>query len=133
MKIMIDANVVISGFILPDSRIANMIKHIIKYNNLFLCRYVVNEVVDVFTKKFKKEPKEIVDYMNRISVEILHLDSFNLSNYPTMPDPDDIEVLANAIEFNVDILITGDKDFDEVKIDKPRIMKPREYMDEYMI
>jgi predicted nucleic acid-binding protein len=52
--------------------------------------------------------------------------------YPQIRDKDDILLLASAIETNADIFITGDKDFDEIKIIKPKIMKPREYIDEYM-
>jgi predicted nucleic acid-binding protein len=40
--------------------------------------------------------------------------------------------LAFAIEANIDVLITGDKDFDEIRIQKPKIMKARNYIDEYM-
>jgi predicted nucleic acid-binding protein len=40
--------------------------------------------------------------------------------------------LAAAIESNVDILITGDKDFDEIIIDRPKIMKPGKFVDEYI-
>jgi predicted nucleic acid-binding protein len=39
---------------------------------------------------------------------------------------------AAAIESNADILITGDKDFDEITIDRPMIMKPRKFADEYI-
>jgi predicted nucleic acid-binding protein len=56
----------------------------------------------------------------------------NTSLYPKIRDIDDFPVLVAAIESNVDILITGDKDFDEIKIDRPRIMKPRKFADEYM-
>jgi predicted nucleic acid-binding protein len=56
--------------------------------------------------------------------------------YPQVRDKDDIPLLASAIEAEAeaeaDIFITGDKDFDEIKITKPRIMKPRNYIEEYM-
>ena len=47
-------------------------------------------------------------------------------------DVDDIPLLAYAIETKVNILITGDKDFDEVMIKIPQIMNPREYTEKYM-
>jgi len=52
--------------------------------------------------------------------------------YPNIRDIDDLPVLANAIESKVDVLITGDKDFDDVIIDIPKIMKPREYIEKHM-
>ncbi len=47
-------------------------------------------------------------------------------------DPKDYPVLYTAIAEGVDILITGDKDFAEVDIDRPEIMTPAEFMTEYL-
>ncbi len=33
---------------------------------------------------------------------------------------------------DVNILITGDKDFDEVEIEKPEIMSPYEFVEKYL-
>ena len=52
--------------------------------------------------------------------------------YPDIRDMDDLPVLANAMESNIDLLVTGDKDFDDIIIEKPKIMKPRKYTDEYI-
>ena len=46
-------------------------------------------------------------------------------------DKDDEKVLYSAILADVDILITGDKDFEEIKIGKPEILKPVEYIRKY--
>jgi predicted nucleic acid-binding protein len=40
--------------------------------------------------------------------------------------------LAHAIESKVDILITGDKDFDDIIIETPKILKPRQYIEKYL-
>ena len=37
-----------------------------------------------------------------------------------------------AIVEDIDILITGDKDFSDIDIEKPEIMTPAEFMEEYM-
>ena len=44
-----------------------------------------------------------------------------------------VMVDENAIEAKVDILITGDKDFDDLNLEKPKILKPRKYIDEYIV
>jgi AbrB family looped-hinge helix DNA binding protein len=59
-------------------------------------------------------------------------DSVLFKEYPNIRDIDDLPVLANAIESEVDLLITGDKDFEDVIIEKPRIMKHREYITKYI-
>jgi predicted nucleic acid-binding protein len=36
------------------------------------------------------------------------------------------------METDADVFITGDKDFDNIKITRPKIMKPKDYIEEYM-
>jgi predicted nucleic acid-binding protein len=55
-----------------------------------------------------------------------------LSKYPKVRDPKDIPVLAFAIEGQADIFLTGDKDFEDIKLDKPRIMTPKEFEAEFL-
>lgn len=40
-------------------------------------------------------------------------------------------VLHTAIIADVDILITGDKDFEDIKIERPEIMTPKEFLEKY--
>ena len=37
----------------------------------------------------------------------------------------------NKLIENVDILISGDKDFEDIVIDKPEILKPAEFLSKY--
>ena len=43
-------------------------------------------------------------------------------------DSKDYPVLYTAIIEDVDILITGDKDFANIEIEKPEILTPRDFM-----
>ncbi len=40
-------------------------------------------------------------------------------------------VLHTAIITDVDILITGDKDFKDIEIERPEILTPKEFLDKY--
>ena len=46
-------------------------------------------------------------------------------------DVKDYPVLYTAIIEDVDILVTGDKDFADIDIEKPEIMTPAEFMEEF--
>lgn len=46
-------------------------------------------------------------------------------------DKSDYPVLYTAIIEDIDVLITGDKDFAEVKVHKPTIMTPAEFVARY--
>jgi predicted nucleic acid-binding protein len=95
MKIMLDANIIVSAILFPQSSKTKALEHIVSNYNLVLSQYAVDETEKVFSKKIPHELyllKEITD------------------KYPDIRDVDDLPVLANAIESNVDILITGDKE-----------------------
>jgi len=129
---MIDANVIFSATLFRESPISMMVEHIIENHTLVLCPYVINEAKESFKNKFPVKYHEIEDYIENIHHVMVDLNYIDESKYPYIRDHDDLEVLANAIESGVDILITGDADFDDIKIDKPRILKPRQFQDEYM-
>lgn len=47
-------------------------------------------------------------------------------------DEMDYPVLYSAIVEDVDILITGDKDFSDIDIEKPEILTPNEFVGKYV-
>lgn len=47
-------------------------------------------------------------------------------------DKMDYPVLYTAIIEDVDILVTGDKDFSEVDVEKPEILTPGEFLEKYV-
>ncbi len=51
--------------------------------------------------------------------------------FPAMRDVYDYPILATAILEDVDVLITGDKDFVVVDIDRPEIVTPTEFLSKY--
>ncbi len=55
--------------------------------------------------------------------------SIDKKNYPEMRDPHDVPILASAILSDSDILLTGDKDFDNVDLKRPLILSPSKYYD----
>lgn len=46
-------------------------------------------------------------------------------------DTKDYPVLYTAILEDVDLLITGDRDFEDVKTEKPEILTPAEFVEKY--
>ena len=132
MKIMLDANVIYSAYILPDSSIANIIKHIKTYHTLVLCKHVIDEVESTIIKKRPYDILYIKRFISDLPDYVFVLDNYDIADYPPIRDPKDLPILISAIQAKVDIFITGDKDFDEIKINKPRILKPRQYQEEFM-
>ena len=46
-------------------------------------------------------------------------------------DEDDYIILHTAVIEEVDVLITGDKDFDDIDIEKPEILTPSKFLEKY--
>ena len=132
MRIMVDANIVVSAILFPKSVVARAFNHLIDNHNLVLSKYIIDEIEDVFNEKFPHRITEMKEFIETTPYELFVLSKFDKKKYPNIRDIDDLPVLANAIESKVDLLITGDKDFDDVIIKKPKIIKPREYIDEYI-
>lgn len=132
MFVTIDTNIIVSAALFPESVIARVLYHIIANNELVLSKYVLDETEKIFTEKFPYKLDEMKSWIQKISFGLLNVSLENMQKYPDMRDKKDIPVLAFAIEANVDILVTGDKDFNDIIIKKPRIMTPREYMDMFM-
>jgi len=129
---MVDANIIVSAILFPKSVIANVLIHLTDNYSLVLSKYTIFEVEDVFNEKFPHRIVEMKEFLQEIPYELFTLNKIKNKKYPNIRDIDDLPVLANAIESKVDLLITGDKDFDEIIIETPKIMKPREYIEKYM-
>ena len=129
---MTDSNIIVSAILFPNSIVSKVFNHILDNNTLVLCDYIIKEVENVFLEKFPHRVNEMKTFIGRIKYRKFVLEKKSVSIYPKIRDINDFPVLVMAIESNVDLLITGDKDFDGITIDRPRIMKPRKYIDEYM-
>jgi putative PIN family toxin of toxin-antitoxin system len=132
MEIIVDSNIIVSAILFPNSIVAKVFNFILDNHALVLCNYILKEVEDVFLEKFPHKINEMKRFIGGIEYRQFDLGEMNISLYPKTRDIDDFPILVAAIKSNVDILITGDKDFDEIIISRPKIMKPRKFADEYM-
>ena len=132
MTIMLDANIIISAILFPKSIISETIKHIVANTSIILSQYTIDEVIKVFNKKFPHRIDEMELFFEKLPHRIFPLQKIDSKKYPAIRDIDDVPVLAYAIESKADILLTGDKDFIDVKVEGMKILKPNQYKDEYI-
>ncbi|UTC65379.1 putative toxin-antitoxin system toxin component, PIN family [Treponema sp. OMZ 788] len=130
MRVFVDTNIVISAILFPNGKTAGVFSHLLEKHTVIISSYTKKECEAVFEKKFplKKELLNIFfDGIN--SEEFKNADEIDEKQYPKIRDVKDLPVLASAILSDSDILITGDKDFEYIKIDKPLIFTPTKYFD----
>jgi len=132
MRIVVDTNIIVSAILFPNSLIAKIFEYVINCETLVLSQYIINETEKVFIEKFPKNIEDLREFISSLNYESYDICTTDYSKYPAMRDKDDLPILALVIESNADIFITGDKDFDDVKIDKPMILSPRKFGEKFL-
>jgi putative PIN family toxin of toxin-antitoxin system len=124
---MIDANVLVSAALFPNSITAQALAAAVKKHELLVCTFVLDEVRSVFERKFPEKTASLEAYISKLAYE--HCDTPDVSeSTPEMRDNDDRPILQAAINSKADAILTGDKDFHALKIKLPRIMSPNDML-----
>ena len=132
MRIMIDTNVLISAILFPKSQITKVIQRVTEVHTLVLCSHIIEELHEIFKRKFREKSHLLDKFLSKVAIELVYTPAdINFADYPDIRDKGDLPILVSALLSDVDILITGDKDFFTVEIDKPEIITPRDYLDRY--
>ena len=132
MQIMIDTNVLISMIFFPGKQMNGLKKIICEQHSIVLCSYVVDELLKVTERKFSSKAKEVDGFLKSLPFHMVYTPKFiDADNFPSVRDEMDTPILATAILEDVDILITGDKDFSDIEIERPEILTPSEFLRQY--
>ncbi|MDD6735077.1 MAG: putative toxin-antitoxin system toxin component, PIN family [Clostridiales bacterium] len=130
MRIMLDTNILISMYVFKGMK--DVIEKITQDHTMLLCSYVIDELHEVIEKKFPEKGKSVEEFLTSLPYEFIYtpktIESHSLFQ---IRDKDDEKVLYSAIISEADILLTGDKDFSDVEIEKPEILTPKEFLEKY--
>jgi putative PIN family toxin of toxin-antitoxin system len=126
LKILTDTNILISALFYPNSRPAQALFHIANNHDLVLSDYNIAEYRRVAEEKFHATLPDIEVFLAELPYELILAPE---SPEKLISDPKDVPILNAAILANVDIIISGDRHFLEVKLDHPKIMTVAEYLD----
>lgn len=132
MRIMLDTNVLISAILFRSENLIRLIEKVVEDYTLVLSTYIVDKQKSVVDRKFPSKMIAIEKFLTALSYELV----YSPENYVDTPlfeirDDKDYMVLHTAIIADVDILITGDKDFKDIEIERPEIVTPKEFLDKY--
>lgn len=130
MRIMIDTNVLLSALVFKSTKLAQLIEYIIEKHTLVLCSYVIEEAYVVITRKSQKYKVALDRFLLNASFEMVYT-PMDTTIAPVVKDEKDIPVIVSAIASDVDVLITGDKDFANLAIDRPEVLTPSEFLNSY--
>ncbi len=131
MRIMIDTNILISALFFPRSRVSAFLKSIMDAHSICIASFSITEMKRVAERKFPIEAETVDILLDELSYELLRT-PHTMPDLPKIRDVDDRPILASVILADVDILLTGDKDFDDVVIERPIIMTPAQFSAAYL-
>lgn len=86
----------------------------------------------VIRRKFPKKESATEKFLMFMSYEYVYTPQTIDGKLFNFRDAKDYPVLYTAIVEDIDVLVTGDKDFADIDIEKPEIMTPSMFMDKYL-
>ena len=129
MRIMLDTNILISAFVF-GGKVRDVLKILFDMKcKLYISEYVDAEFKDILNKKWSNRAEKI--YSLYRSMDFVFCSS-RTETFGHLRDEKDIPVLSDAIYHNVDILLTGDKDFLEAGIETPQVVSPSELLEIFL-
>lgn len=132
MRIMLDTNVLISMVLFRGKGFLQMLEYITQNHSLVLSTFVIDELIEVTNRNFPSK-RPIIDYfLSNLSYELVYTPTYIPSNLFQIRDSNDYPVLYSAITNDIDIFITGDKDFQEIDINRLEILTPTEFIQKYL-
>ena len=92
-----------------------------------LCDHIISELADVISRK---RPDLIADM--DVLLAQLPYETVIAPRDPSklIDDPKDAPILNAAIQYEIDIIISGDNHFLSLDLERPRVMKPARFMEE---
>lgn len=131
MRVLIDTNVLISAALNANGiPFQAYIKAASYPNHGLICEQNVDEMKRIFNKKFPNRLASLDKFLSTalLTLELVPIPTEEDISEIKIRDVNDRPILRAAIEANVDILLTGDKDFLESGVKNPVIMTPAEFM-----
>ena len=132
MRVMLDTNILVSAFVFRSKKIYAVIDYIVAHHELLLPSYVVDELRDVVRRKFSKMTDELDMFLTALSFTLVYTPTQLPAGLFEIRDVSDAPILYTAIIEGIDILITGDKDFDDVNVEMPEIMTVADFDKKYI-
>jgi predicted nucleic acid-binding protein len=130
---MVDTNILVSAALFRDGSISAVLKEIMSRYDLCICTFSLEELFIVFERKFKHRRDDLDEFMRALSYDLVYSPlKIEKSGIPLIQDEKDYPVLASAIDADIDVLVSGDKDFSCVDCERPEILSPLRFRDLYL-
>jgi putative PIN family toxin of toxin-antitoxin system len=126
MRVLIDTNVLASAAA-TRGLCTDVLQEVLAEHELIICSQIVSELRRVLQNKFGVPTNIINEFIWLIQQDAIHTKTEHPPNIK-LKDPDDLGILAAAMDGDADVLVTGDKELQEIgNLSGIRIMSPRQF------
>lgn len=124
-RVLVDTNVLISAFLFPNSTPARALALVLDEHRLVLSRCLIDELHEVVERKWPERGPALEVFFLELDYDLAE------PGDPSLPisDPKDQPILDAAIAAAVDVIVSGDKHFLSLDLDRPQILTARSFLD----
>jgi uncharacterized protein len=131
MKVMLDTNVLASA-IATRGLCADVLRAVLAEHDLVVCPQIISELQRALKNKFALPRQLVNDFIRLVREDSIHCEAGDLPAIK-LKDKDDLGILSAAVGGGVNVIVTGDKEMQEVGIVAGiKIMSPRQFWQELM-
>ena len=131
MRVMLDTNILASAFVFKSKKMNELIYKLSTEHEIVICSYTIEELKELVDTKFKVTQKDLDEFLKDFPFILVYSPTTVENKLFEIRDKNDYIILHTAIIEDVDVFITGDKDFNDIDIDKPEIMNATEFLEKY--
>ena len=126
MRVLIDTNVLFSALLFPNSKPAKALICVAENYEMVLCDRNIAELRDILTRKAPQFLPDAEVLLAEMSYELIPAVDYAEK---LIRDAKDQPILNAAIVSDVDIILTGDKDFLSLDMEHPKCMTAAEFLE----
>jgi putative PIN family toxin of toxin-antitoxin system len=129
MRVFLDTNVIVSA-VTTRGLCADIFRAVLADHELVTCSKVLQEVARILHTKFSVPDSLISEYVELIRQDAILAEAKETPDVH-IKDVDDIEIIGAAISGKVDVMVTGDRELQDIKsMRRLRIVSPRAFWEE---
>lgn len=126
MRILVDTNILFSALLFPDSWPATALLHVAKHHEIVLCDRNIAELREILNRKAPKYLPDAEVLLAELSYELIPAVDYAEK---LIRDAKDQPILNAAIVSDVDVILTGDKDFLSLDMTHPKCMNVADFLE----
>jgi len=127
---MLDTNIFVSMIFFPSAQTRELAEKLTESHQIVVCDYVIEELRLVTERKFPAKKQFLDRFFQELPFELVYTPrELDLNGFPQIWDVKDSPILATAIMEEIDVFLTGDKDFLVLDTKTPEILTMKQFLE----